>query len=848
MSFIVWNEVAGGFLAGHWTFFHRFGPPGLISGNGKATYTQSRPGTSPDAATESRRSDRSGFVKTPSLRTGGGMGRLHPGMLFRLPLSCRLVAGSFSHTRFPAFVAMALATLTGNVSESSAQDAPTSQLAAAHYYSVAPAPDWVTPPDADLSRAHPFETPIRPGIYFRQVDYQVHAEKAEEFFHFTCEYITLAGVHDESSFEVEFDPAYQRLVLHGVRLRRGGEWRDILDQSSIRLTVPEAEREIGLLDGHVTVLVNLRDVQPGDVVEYRYTLAGWNPVFDGRFFDTIPLEWETTVQSMRYRLVKRSDRPLHTKTHGPEIKPDRRQLPDGLEEWVWRRDDIPAKYLESKLPKWYQPFHHVELSELGTWQEVAAWGAKHYDFSQEPLDPGLEAEIDAIRRRHPDVESQALAAIRFVQDSIRYLGIEDGANAFRPAQPSLCYQRRFGDCKDKTVLLALMLRSLGLESDAVCVSHSDRGTVGDHLPSPMAFDHVIARLRLPDGRTFWCDATMSHQGGDLATMHFPDYGKGLVLREDTTALTDLPAPDPDDHRIDVVETYRIGGVGKATEIDIETVYLGSEADDIRYQVETEEPGIVQRRYLDYYRENHVAIESRGPLELMDDREGNRLVIRERYRLPNPWKPDADQSEEGWHTFTIYLQAIRDQLQQVDHTRREMPLRLSHPVHYRQTIHLDLPGTDGDWAGFFDETRHRLPFAAGFYEQETTYDAGKVSATITANYRSDADAVMPEDLPDYETAMNRIYDLTSTELWEVAPGSAAASAPADSPDEESLSDEDIGRLAVVGILAALVAGVIGIAVGAVATALIVNRRRPPTPPARPAASSGPPPLPPMGGLR
>ena len=47
----------------------------------------------------------------------------------------------------------------------------------------------------------------------------------------------------------------------------------------------------------------------------------------------------------------------------------------------------------------------------------------------------------------------ALMALRFVQDEVRYLSISEGSKGWQPAHPTLTFERRFGDCKDKSFLL-----------------------------------------------------------------------------------------------------------------------------------------------------------------------------------------------------------------------------------------------------------------------------------------------------------------------------------------------------------------------------------------------------------
>ena len=725
-----------------------------------------------------------------------------------------------------------------------------------HFYAIGPAPDWVEPLTPDLDPPIPFEGPINPGIYFRLVDYQSHAEKGAEYYHYACEFLSVAGVHEESEFSIEFDPAYQTLELHRIRRMRDGEWEDVLDPEIIRLTVPEDELGEGLLDGHVSLLIFLKDVRPGDIVEYDYTLAGRNPVFEGAFFDTFPTEWETTVQQLSYRLLKDPERSLNWKAHRSSIEPVKRPPSDESEweEWTWTKTDIPPRILENRLPAWFLRFGLVEISEFPDWQSVAAWGARQYEIGGEAVTPELAEVIDQIKADYDSTEDQIIGAIRFVQDSIRYLGIEDGANAFRPVQPNQSFERRFGDCKDKTVLLRQILAELGVDSVPVCVHHAWRERLDDLIPSPIAFDHVILRIDLPNGEALWCDATDSHQGGTVETLAFPRYGRGLVLAPETTGLSELPEPNPSDHRIEVVETYFLGDPGQPARLEVETIYTGAEADTARYHLESSEPDSLRRLYLDYYRENYPSIEIDGPIEPQDDREANRVVVREKYHFPDFWEPDT--TDPGWYSKTLYLQAIRDLLAQPDHPRREMPYGLTHPNCSRHEIRMHLPGTDDDWAGYFDEERFLVESEAGIFERWATYDAEEVYATMVATYESTSDAVSPDGIEEFDESVNSIYELTAFDLWEVDDEEEAAAMAASDSDtsdfaEEFFAEDDSDPTTAILIgIGGLVIGVMGAGFGSLLTFLVMQARRPArTSAAHPVSGgtsgdrSGPPPLPP-----
>lgn len=712
------------------------------------------------------------------------------------------------------------------------------------FHSIGSSPAWVTPESPDLKSPSPFPGPVRPGVYFRLADYQTHADRGETYFHFACEFLTAAGVHEKSEFEIDFDPAYQRLTIHRLLRHRGGAVTDLLRPELIRVTVPEDERSVGLLDGHVSVMLLPEDVRPGDVIEYDYTLSGQNPVFDGVFFDIVPMEWETTVGSLHYRLVRGKSRPpLQRRDFRQEIEPLIRDLPTtGEQEWIWRRKAIPPRLVETSVPTWQPLFATLELSEFADWSEVAQWGARHYDFSHLPVSPELKAKIETIRESHPTPESRVMAAIRFVQDEIRYLGIEDGINAFRPAEPNRCFLRRYGDCKDKAVLLGQMLKELGIDSDPVCVSHQWRHRVEDLLPSPIAFDHVVLRITLPDGRMLWCDATSSHQGGTVENLPFPHYGYGLVLHPSSTGLTATPAILPEDHRTEVVEIFHLGDIGEPARMEVITTYTGSEADSVRYHLKSDEPDSLRHSYLDYYRENYPTLEPDQPITVADDRESNVIVVHEHYLITSPWKPDPDDA--GWYFFTVYLQAIRDALSQPDHARRELPYTIATPASHRHEMRFTLPGTDDDWAGFFDEERYVIESPVGTFERWMTYDPEKVSASIIGTYQSGnpQDAVDPADLEKFIKANRDIYELTSFDLWEVDDTQSAATADSSGAGSDLLDAEDWATSLALGF-GAVALTFFGFCAGGLLTFAVMRQRAVQKIPPPKAA---PPPLPPSAG--
>jgi hypothetical protein len=85
----------------------------------------------------------------------------------------------------------------------------------------------------------------------------------------------------------------------------------------------------------------------------------------------------------------------------------------------------------------------------------------------------------------------------FMQQQIRYVGIEIGIGNLQPHAAEEVFRNRYGDCKDKATLMVSMLSAVGIRATWVAVDHR-RGVIDPGTPSIFG-DHVIAAIEIPAG-------------------------------------------------------------------------------------------------------------------------------------------------------------------------------------------------------------------------------------------------------------------------------------------------------------------------------------------------------------
>lgn len=551
-----------------------------------------------------------------------------------------------------------------------------------------PRPAWV-----DVAREMPEGAPRAAAtgdVYDELSDEQVHVHAptkprpgrrpitTERYVRTRRHIVTGTGVERASELRFSFDPTYEHLVFHAIRVIRDGIARDVLDLPSIRVFSEESGADARIYDGTMTALVVVPDTRPGDVIDSEVTIEGENPVFGGRFADSLLLGSSVWTGRLRVRLLLPVAREVDVKVSDPALAVATRVL--GSErEYVIDRENVPAIKNEQDSPSWFRAAPVLRVSDYHSWAEVAQWAWSLF-HDADKADASVLAKAAELRRAHATPEARALAAIRFVQDEVRYLGIEMGEHSHRPHSSGSVLRQRFGDCKDKSLLLVSLLRALEIDANVALVNTRLAERVRELLPSHGAFNHAVVRLQV-GAHDYWVDATASLEGGTLARYTTLPYGRALVLSEATRDLAELPRETLSAPTTTLREIYTPDAAeGEGAKLEVQTTFRGDAADAMRHRLARTAHEEIASQYLNYYAGYEPAIQPADDLVVADDRAANVLVVTERYLIP-------DFFREG--LARLHGAAISSPLESPRTSLRATPLRLLYPFWERQEVELHL---------------------------------------------------------------------------------------------------------------------------------------------------------------
>lgn len=553
---------------------------------------------------------------------------------------------------------------------------------AQQYLTQSLAPKWVT--DYDHDNALTDSSDFSGGYAYLLVSLQNHLETKEFYRKEAIMVVSEQGLSRTSSISVSFDPSYQRVLFHTLLIVRNGRVIDKLDTRKFELLRREEEMDRAVYDKTLDAVYNIPGLRVGDIVEYSYTVKGSNPAFDGHAFGTLYMEYSVPVKKFALRVLHNVNRQLQHKTYGDAFPP-RETTENAVKSLEWVRENVPALLTDDMLPSWYDPYDHIQYTDFESWKEVRSWALKLYADAGGSGDGILAEVVRQIKALPASEEEKIKWCIRIVQAEIRYLSFSDGVNGYKPHPPGMVFDQKYGDCKDKSLLLSYLLNGIGIESFPALVSTVKGPAMSELLPDPWAFNHCIVQFSFNDS-TYWIDPTLPPQTGPLNRYYFPTYDHALVIREADSELEPVPFGYKES-LIEVLEEYLVEAVDGDVTLNVVSRYLGDEADRMRAYRKNNSREEIHKNYLNFYARDYAEISLKKDVVFNDDTIQNILTSTETYLLKDFWFRDSLSNKT---TGSVYARILASYVEKPNTELRTMPLSLTHPRHVRQMIKVYLP--------------------------------------------------------------------------------------------------------------------------------------------------------------
>jgi transglutaminase-like putative cysteine protease len=616
-------------------------------------------------------------------------------------------------------------------------------------------PNWLNPcPQYDKGIA---QRNIQNGFFYRLIEEQINIEKKAHYVHIERQIVSEAGIQNGSELNIGFDPSYERLDVHEIIIWRNNKPQRRLSASLFKVIADEKDLSKFIYQGTFSAYCILDDIRKGDRIEYSYTLTGRNPIIGDHFADNIYLQVSQPVAHLYTAIFAAPARKLYFKSFN-KVPKTNTYAKNGLVCYEWENFQVPAAIDYENQPGWYTSYGYIQVTDYKSWAEVAEWGLKINPTRA--LTGKLAERVAAIKASTKNKEDYFRAAVKLVQDEVRYMGIEIGEYSHRANDPEKVYNQRYGDCKDKSLLLVSILDAAGIEANMALINTYANIKTDQYLPSPFAFNHAVVRAVI-NQMPVWVDATMAYQRGTGAKIYFPQYGQGLIVQPGSNAIVNIPPAKTG--QITYLEEYYIPNDTSKVALDVRTVYSLNEADYMRNTLAGASMAETEKGYLDYYARIYPKIESADSIMVYDSEDANEITIIEHYLIPEfaAKMKEGNRLEAGF-----YANFISDQLVTTN-VKNKYPRTVHFPCKIDYTIRVTMR------SGWSVE-EHSKEIKADAYNFQSHISAAK--DTLVLNYRFSylKNYIPVEQLDQYNADVKNIKDNELSYSFSYLPGDVSSS--------------------------------------------------------------------------
>ena len=145
----------------------------------------------------------------------------------------------------------------------------------------------------------------------------------------------------------------------------------------------------------------------------------------------------------------------------------------------------------------------ITWTTFPSWEAVGAWYQGLIE-GRDAVTPALQAKADEITAGAKTDTHKVRALYEYVSQHNHYIAVDFGVGRYQPHTAIAVLVNQYGDCKDKHILLAALLRAKGSQPSAVLIGAGVE--MNEKVPSPAAFNHLITLVDV-DGGPVWLDAT-----------------------------------------------------------------------------------------------------------------------------------------------------------------------------------------------------------------------------------------------------------------------------------------------------------------------------------------------------
>lgn len=198
----------------------------------------------------------------------------------------------------------------------------------------------------------------------------------------------------------------------------------------------------------------------------------------------------------------------------------------------WRAENVPKIIQELGMVSFTDVGLKLIVSTFKDWASLSRYGDR-LNVGKVDTNQALKDKVAELTKGLETEKEKILAIFRYISQKVRYMGSSMDVGAFiEPHKATYTFERQFGVCRDKSILMIAMLKEIGVDCYDVGINVSRK--IEPEVPS-IFLEHAVCGVILKNGEIVYMDPTLELSSGfgetyvgDRYVLHLSEEGKDLI--------------------------------------------------------------------------------------------------------------------------------------------------------------------------------------------------------------------------------------------------------------------------------------------------------------------------------
>jgi hypothetical protein len=343
--------------------------------------------------------------------------------------------------------------------------------------------------------------------------------------------LTDKGRQSFSTRKIPYNRRYNTInILRARVIKKNGTIIDVPPEAIKDGTMEETQQMNILEENFRRRSISFPNVETGDSLEMLVETISKPLIKD--HFNTMTLfqSFEPRL-AVELKIVAPASRPLKYVVKNGRVDFNRTEH-NGQVTYAWKMADVPRLKEEVGLGSPLDVAVKLVAGTFSSWAELSRYG---HSLNQGKLDSNdqMKAKVGELTKDCRTDKEKILAIHRYISQKVRYMGSSMDLGAFiEPHPASYTFEKQYGICRDKSILMMAMLQEIGVKSYDAIINIS---RMTDPEVPCIFFEHAICAVVLKDGRMVFMDPTLELSSsfgetyvGDRYVLLLDEKGKDLM--------------------------------------------------------------------------------------------------------------------------------------------------------------------------------------------------------------------------------------------------------------------------------------------------------------------------------